>query len=321
MTRTHLAGLAATAIATVLSCTTPSLAQNGNGNGNENGNGGGPGECQLIIEPGSSRWTIESYDPYSGMPAYGQFQIAWINQGQKQCIGDVTANLNGQPYGLRSESNPSADLLPYGLVNESNGTDITPYTGAWSGPFNGPPLNVDPGERVIQTYGFSVDTQDMGADGVFQQTVTFALRRRNSVIIDGQRDVTLAINVSPSAVMGLTGAYERQGGTARIDLGELSQGGNNDPVNLWVRATRAYRVTIQSRNQGRLMQGSGEWAVPYALSLGGVSIDLANPVPFPSQPGPGLRDDSYPFVVTVGQTAGQRAGRYSDLLTLTLAPI
>jgi len=319
MKRKHFAGPAAVAMAAALAFAPVAEAQNGIGNGN--GNGNGPGECQLLIEPGSSRWTIESYDPHSGIPAYGQFQIAWINQGQKQCIGDVTVNLNGQQYGLRSQDVPTASLLPYGLVNESSGTDITPYTGSWSGPFNGPPLHVDPGERVIQTYGFSVDTQNLGADGIFQQTVTFGLRRRNSVIYDGLRDVTLAINVSASAVMGLTGAYQRHDGTARIELGELSPGRINDPVNLWVRSTRAYRVTIQSRNRGRLMQDSGEWVVPYGLSLGGVPIDLANLVPFQSQPGPGLRNDSYPFVVTVGQTAGQRAGRYTDLLTLTLAPI
>jgi len=279
-----------------------------------------PVGCLLVVEPGSSRWTIESYDPYSGQPAYGQFQVSWINQGDKKCMGDAVVRLNGEAYGMRNPAQPSMGLLYYGLVNESTSTDITPNT-TNSGQFNGPQLQVEPGERVIQTMGLSVDTQNLSGDGLFQQTVTLGLRRRNSVVYEGQADVTLAINVRPSAVMGLTGAFQRNNGVANIELGELSPGRTNDPVNLWVRGTRGYKVTIQSRNQGEMRQANGDWAVPYGLSIGGVSIDLTNPVPFQSTPGAGLRNDTYPLVITVGQTAGQRAGRYSDLLTLTLAPM
>lgn len=282
---------------------------------------GVPVGCRLLIEPGASRWTIESYDPFSGAPAYGQFQMTWINQGDKACIGDPTVTTRGEAYGLRSQTLPSSDLLRYGLVNESTGADLTPYTSSWNGQFNGPPLRVEPGQRVVQTFGLSVDVEDLGGDGLYQQTVAVGLRRRNSVIHEAERDVTLAINVRPSAVMGLTGTFQRQNGVASINLGELSPGRTNDPVNLWVRGTRGYRVVVQSRNQGRLVQSSGDWAVPYAMSLGGVPIDLTNPAPFQSTPGPGLRNDTYPLVVTVGQTSGQRAGRYSDLLTLTLAPM
>lgn len=279
-----------------------------------------PVGCLLVIEPGSSRWTIESYDPYSGQPAYAQFQVAWINQGDKKCKGDTIVQLNSEAYGMRNPVQPSMGLLYYGLVNESTGVDLTP-SAANSGSFNGPQLEVDPGQRVIQTMGLTVDTQNLSGDGLFQQTVTLGLRRRNSVVYEGQADVTLAINVRPSAVMGLTGAFQRNNGVANIELGELSPGRTNDPVNLWVRGTRGYKVTIQSRNLGEMRQSSGDWAVPYGLSVGGVSIDLANPVPFQSTPGVGLRNDTYPLVITVGQTAGQRAGRYSDLLTLTLAPM
>lgn len=280
-----------------------------------------PVGCLLVVEPGSSRWTIESYDPYSGQPAYGQFQVAWINQGDKKCMGDAVVRLNSEPYGMRNPTQPSMGLLYYGLVNESTNIDLTPSTPTTNGQFNGPQLQVEPGQRIIQTMGLSVDTQNLSGDGLFQQTVTLGLRRRNSVVYEGQADVTLAINVRPSAVMGLTGAFQRNNGVANIELGELSPGRTNDPVNLWVRGTRGYKVTIQSRNMGELRQSSGDWAVPYGLSVGGVSIDLANPVPFQSTPGAGLRNDSYPLVITVGQTAGQRAGRYSDLLTLTLAPM
>jgi hypothetical protein len=312
MTARHVAALLALSALAGLAWTTGAEAQNAAGR---------PAGCQLVIEPGSSRWTIESYDPYSGAPAYGQFQMTWINQGDQQCIGDAAVSLKGEAYGLRSQTAPSTDRLRYGLVNESSGADLTPYTGAWSGTFNGPPLRVEPGERVVQTFGLLVDTEDLGGDGLFQQTVTFGLRRRNSVVYEAERDVTLAINVRPSAVMGLTGTFQRNNGVASINLGELTPGRTNDPVNLWVRGTRGYRVMVQSRNQGRLVQSGGDWSVPYGLSLGGVPIDLANPVPFQSTPGPGLRNDSYPLVITVGQTAGQRAGRYSDLLTLTLAPM
>ena len=174
-----------------------------------------PVGCLLVVEPGSSRWTIESYDPYSGQPAYGQFQVAWINQGDKKCMGDAVVQLNSEAYGMRNPAQPSMGLLYYGLVNESTGADLTPST-ANSGSFNGPQLQVEPGQRVIQTIGLSVDTQNLSGDGLFQQTVTLGMRRRNSVVYEGQADVTLAINVRPSAVMGLTGAFQRNNGVANI---------------------------------------------------------------------------------------------------------
>jgi len=277
--------------------------------------------CRLAIEPGSSRWTIESYDPFAGAAAYGQFQMAWTNQGDQPCEGEVVTELTAEAYGLRNPLSPSAGLLRYGLVDESNGVDRTPYTAARGARHNGPLLRVEPGQRVVQTFGLLVDVEDLGGDGVYQQTVKFGLRRPNSVVVEAQRDVTLAINVRPSAVMGLTGTFQRRNGAARIDLGELTTGRTNDPVNLWVRGTRGYKISVRSENHGRLVQPGGDWAVPYALSLGGTTIDLANPVPFQSTPGDGLRNDTYPLVITVGRTDGQRAGRYSDLLTLTLAPI
>lgn len=276
-------------------------------------------DCQLRIDPQSSQWIIAAYDPFSGERATGSFQVTYVNDGDRTCRGDVSVRLNGEPYGLESTTVSSAARLPYVLVDEFEGRDLTPYGGVALGQTPRQQLVVESGQRVIRRYSVSVDDRNLGADGLFQQTVSFAVVRPN-MMVEAERQVTLALDVRPSAVMGLAGTFTRRGGVARIDMGELSEGAVSLPVSLWVRSTRGYRVDVSSENRGRLVSGSRGWSVPYSLSLGGERIDLGDPSALRSSPGGGLRDDNYPLVLQIGSVDGARAGRYSDLLTLTLAP-
>jgi hypothetical protein len=173
----------------------------------------------------------------------------------------------------------------------------------------------------MRRYRFEVDVDQLSQDGLFEQTVQFAFRSTdNRITVD--KLVVLALNVQPSAVMGLRGAFTRTDGGGRIELGELAEGGTNLPLQVWVKSTGGYRVAVSSRNKGRLVLAEdSSWWVPYRLSLGNRPINLGTGGQVESRKGPGLGEDAYDLHLQVGETARRRAGLYSDLIELTVAPI
>jgi hypothetical protein len=64
-----------------------------------------------------------------------------------------------------------------------------------------------------------------------------------------------------------------------------------------------------------------EWAVPYSLALGGQTVTLSSSaylaIRAPTLPN---SDASYTAIVTIGDVAGKRAGRYQDVITVEVHP-
>ncbi|QAY79694.1 hypothetical protein ETR14_03635 [Sphingosinicella sp. BN140058] len=110
-------------------------------------------------------------------------------------------------------------------------------------------------------------------------------------------------------------------GQALVDLGQLEEGLAQVPLQLRVQSTRRYSLNVQSRNNGRLRLGSTEWYVPYQLSLGGQSAALGTgQADISSPPTNGLTRSSLPVQFRISDPSGQRAGVYSDVITISVAP-
>jgi hypothetical protein len=275
------------------------------------------GACKLQIEPSPNAWTITGYDPLGGGGASGEFDLVLTNNGDQKCEGNVLVHLQGEPWGLQGAH---GGRLPYTLLDQFNGVDVTPNAGRSSRRQLGDTVQVDPGQRKILRYSLVVNTDNLPSDGVFQQTVFLDFQGDDGMVM-GERPISLSLNVTPSAVMGLKGAFSRNDKGARIDLGELTTGATNLPVELYVLSTRAYSVTVQSEHNGRLKLVQGDWYVPYSLTLGGQAINLATGGQLKSGPGLSLHDDSYPLGVVVGNVSNSRAGACADVLTLTVSPL
>ncbi|MGU3457098.1 hypothetical protein ACLBV5_12375 [Brevundimonas sp. M1A4_2e] len=279
--------------------------------------------CLLRIEPQLARWEIRGYDPYGGDAAFATFDIAWTNEGEAACDGEVEVNTQGLPFGLRPATGPSGrwTTLPYSLTDEYSAANLTPVAGRSQARPGGVSLALQPGARVMRRYRFEVDVDQLSQDGLFEQTVQFAFRSTdNRITVD--KLVVLALNVQPSAVMGLRGAFIRTDGGGRIELGELTEGGTNLPLQVWVKSTGGYRVVVSSRNKGRLVLAEdSSWWVPYRLSLNSRPINLGIGGHVESRKGTGMNEDAYDLQLQVGETARRRAGLYSDLIELTVAPI
>jgi spore coat protein U-like protein len=100
----------------------------------------------------------------------------------------------------------------------------------------------------------------------------------------------------------------------------LQEGPIDLPLQLYVKSTSAYRVTVSSTNQGRLRLAGTDWAIGYQLSVGSKTMDL-NKVDQIQVTRSGAHDDNYHLGVDVREVANKRAGVYSDTLTFTVAAI
>ena len=155
-------------------------------------------------------------------------------------------------------------------------------------------------------FSFTAAPSETLSAGLYSQNAFISLETPEGQTL-AEKPVTLSIEVPSAAVMGLKGEFRRTGGTATIDLGELTQGVRQLRTTLYVLSTAGYSVSVSSENRGRLRQGASEWYVPYALALGDRDMDLGR--------GGRLdvisrraRLDDYPLTISVGPTAGKRAG-------------
>ena len=273
-------------------------------------------DCQIQIDSGAQQWTLR-YDPFEQDAAAQQFDLAVVNTGDAACTVVSRVELRGETFGLSPQA--GGPRLVYNLVDESAGADVTPRSGQSARNVGARPIRLSPGERGLMRFSFAVSPSDTPSAGLYSQTTFIDLQKPNGEPL-AERPITLSVEVPSAAVMGLKGEFRRTGGTATIDLGELTQGVRQLRTTLYVLSTAGYSVTVSSENRGRLRQGASEWYVNYGLALGERDMDLAR--------GGRLevvsrraRLDDYPLTISVGPTTGKRAGDYTDILTFTVAAL
>lgn len=275
-----------------------------------------PGGCRLVIESGADQWLMR-YEPFDQDVALQEFDVAVVNHGDAPCAAVSRVDLRGEQFGLVNES--GAQRMPYALVDERGGTDVTPRAGQSARRIGVRPLNLAPGERGLIRFSFSAAPSEALSAGLYSQNAVINLETTDGQPL-AEKPVVLSLQVPSAAVMGLKGEFRRNGGAATIDLGELTQGVRQLRTTLYVLSTAGYSVSVASQNRGRLRQGASEWYVPYGLALGDRNMDLSRGgrVDVVSRR---ARVDDYPLTINVGATAGKRAGDYSDILTFTVAAL
>lgn len=275
-----------------------------------------PGGCRMVIESVADQWMMR-YEPFDQDVALQEFDIAVVNQGDAPCSAVSRVELRGEQFGLVNDA--GAQRMPYALVDERGGADVTPRAGQSARRIGVRPLTLAPGERGLIRFSFTAAPTETLSAGVYSQNAFINLETTDGRPL-AEKPVTLSLQVPSAAVMGLKGEFRRNGGTPTIDLGELSQGVRQLRTTLYVLSTAGYSVSVASQNRGRLRQGASEWYVPYGLALGGRDMDLSRGgrVDVVSRR---ARLDDYPLTINVGSTTGKRAGDYSDILTFTVAAL
>lgn len=278
---------------------------------------GAASACALTLQPAETQWMIR-HDPFTQDSVQRQFEVAVINQGEERCSGKVRVELNGEELGLRSAT--ESTLIPYALIDNRNGADLTPRAGGVSARrLNAQPIGLAPGERGQLQFTFAAAPSAVPSQGVYTQEATLVLEDDNGLPV-GARPVTLTFVVVPAAVMGLKGQFQRSNGVARFDLGELAQGPLPLTASLYVLSTGGYSVTVKSTNDGRLRLGQTDWYVDYVLGVGQNRMELLDPGSI-NVVSRRARADDYPLTVDVKSVAGVRAGDYTDELMFTVSAL
>lgn len=273
--------------------------------------GAQPG-CALAFETVPDIWVVR-YDPLAQTIAMNQFDVVLMNRGDGPCTSVLDFDLRGASLGMTRPGD--AANLSYSIISEDGPRDVTPRAGGRS-QAETKPVNFGPGDRKVLRFTLTVAASNLVTAGRYTQTAYLRASHQGRTLWT-ERPVTFAIEVAPSALMGLKGEFSRFNGMAQINLGVLNEG--SKPLNtiLYVHSTTNYAVSVTSANGGLLRQSESDWYIPYILQVGQRSMNLSQSLGWEitsTQP----RYDEYPLGITLGSVAGRRAGDYSDIVTFTV---
>lgn len=271
------------------------------------------GTCELNILPSSSSWSISGYNPFSTSPLSATYSVTFSNTGGADCRFRVAFQTQSQPFGLAG----AGQTLPYTLVDNTDNVNASPFGGTT-------PLvlqrgfTLAPGAQQTINYSYIVNLAVLPTDGDFEQDLF--IQALDGVQIVNEKPIVLTLNVAPSAVIGLRGAFlAGLHGGAYVDFGPLRPGPQLTLLALYVQSTGGYRVDVESANQGNLrLRGASQWQIPYTMAIGGNPLNLASSQHFDAPRLATARQDLLPMSFTVGDTALKRAGRYEDVITLSV---
>lgn len=272
--------------------------------------------CRLVVEAGPDQWIL-NFDPFSAAAATQQFDLSIVNRGSGPCSAVTGVALRGESFGL--ETGGGGSPIAYALIDESDGTDLTPRAGESRRRVSRRPVNLGPGERAPLRFSLTVSPTELLDAGLLSQSAFITFEHPNGTPL-AEKPVTLGVRVASAAMMGLKGEFQRNGGVATIDLGPLTEGRRSLNTALYVMSTSGYRVTVSSSNAGQLRQGNTDWQVPYTLIVGDRTLDLSTARDL-DVTSTRARTDDYALGINILSVTGRRAGEYVDTLTFTVAAI
>lgn len=274
-------------------------------------------DCALRIDSAATNWIIQGYDPFATTAPIGTFDVMFHNEGGAACAFDPIFVVDQEAFGLTQAGRTGR--VTYTLLDQFSNSNATPVSGRTIARFTQRPVVVQPRGQQLVRFQFSADEDALIADGLYTQRVTLIAQEKGRSDALAMRSFVLGVNVLPSAVLGLSGQYRRNGGQALVDLGELSEGVARVPLNVTVASTRAYRLEFVSKNNGLLKMANTDWSVPYQLMVGESTLSLASTAKYTST-GKDPTRETLPMRFMIGSVAGKRAGLYSDLITVSIAP-
>lgn len=277
----------------------------------------GGSDCRLRIDTGTTNWIVRGFDLFDNTPPQAIYSVTFINEGTAPCNFAPVFRLDSEPYGL---SSGHGRRVPYGLVDLYSQFIATPLSGRTDRSTTRRFISLAASQQQVVQFQFTVPLDYLGDDGSFVQDVILEAEQSDGRVLGG-RPLVLGINVVPSARLGLSGAFEVNGNQVSINLGQLEEGPAPVPLRLNVQSTRRYKLSVQSQNNGNLRLGASDWTVPYKVVVGertfGLSSGSSEQI---FGRGNSYRRETMPMSILVGSTAERRAGTYSDVLSISVAP-
>lgn len=271
-------------------------------------------DCRIRANAAPASWIIRGYDPFSAAAAEGTYSVTFINDGTAECVFTPTFELQDPPFGL---SKGSGKAVTYEILNLTEAQDVTPRAGRSQRLASRRELVLQPNEVRSMLYKLVAYPGNIIGAGTFTQGVTIEAQDRQFRSFGGT-SLVLGLNVLPSARIGLAGAYTVNDGLAVVNLGELKKGVAPLPLQLRVNSTGGYEISVSSANSGRLRLGSSGWSIPYTMTIGNKSANLAGARTVAGPTSAGFRRDILPIEFIIGDVSDKRAGSYTDVVSIAV---
>ena len=271
--------------------------------------------CRVAVTPSPPSWIITGYDPFSDDLAEATFNVTFTNQGSADCVFTPNFELAQPPFGM---SKGTGRRVRYSILNLTEAQDVTPRALRSQRRSGMREMTLRPRETRSILYRLVVDSNGISSAGTFTQDLTIEAQD-SSFRSFGGSPIVVGITVLPAARIGLAGAYAISDGQAMVDLGELRPGTAPVPLNLRVKSTGQYDISVSSANSGFLRLGNSNWTIPYEMVIGGKSLTLKGQETIAGNSGQGIRVDTLPMQFVIGDTSNRRAGRYSDVVSISIS--
>lgn len=273
-----------------------------------------PADCRLRVTAVPTGWFIQNYDPFGAGSPEATFSVSFVNDGSSDCRFYPFFQIDQPPFGLTASTGKPVN---YVILDITSGVDVTPRAGRTQSILSKPGFFLSPNETKTVTYKFAAEPNDINASGTFAQNVTLEAQGEAFAVYGAAR-IPLALNVLPSARIGLAGAYTLDKGRAMVDLGELREGPASVPLNLRVQSIGTYEISVSSGNAGRLRLGSTDWTVPYSITVGGRPVNLSASDTVAGQTRGIHAREHLPIEFFIGDVSKRRSGVYSDIISISV---
>ncbi|MFT3809658.1 MAG: hypothetical protein QM698_07040 [Micropepsaceae bacterium] len=271
-------------------------------------------EACVVVTPVSPGQVV--YDPTSDFPYKEKLKVAvrassGCGQGPEARIGDFSIGFvakTGQAMqfqilgngNLLGTSAATAPMQSFDLSNTD--TAILEFD-----------LKIERGQPVMTSqleFDIVYRTEDAACEGI----------ACNSPV--SLETLPIALPVEPIRIFSLSVAGAARGS---VDFGDMATG-QQRRVMLSLAATAPYRIFFDSQNDQNLVIGDGtslrpEDRVPYNIALNGVGVSEAAPYSNAAPFGTGGISLDAQLDFTIADAEGKRAGKYRDVLTITIEPL
>lgn len=270
--------------------------------------------CEARFETLTETAGVVTLDPFDPSPFERTLRVTIRNSGSDPCRLGLSATDRALGQRLLTETDVAYDLIWENLPIPNYDT-----------PVPGRELSIRPNDTreffISVQVRRPIKAQPRPTEAVFTLRL-HDLDRGDAVV--AEQDARLAANIVAVAQINIAGSsssFDRNYGISAIDFGTLETG-KRQTVYVQVRGNSSMRMTVESTNAGLLRHEAiaGAPGISYNVDILGQSFAPVTRRQFNGLLSTGLYGANIPMTLVIGQVGDVPAGRYSDVLTLSIEP-
>jgi hypothetical protein len=272
--------------------------------------------CRGQITSGTHIAGKTAYDPFSPFGVSDIYRLTITNTGAEACNYELI-------FRSRKSDPTLGGKLAYTLTDTSGASLFTNVPAAMA-PAVRTKKAVAPGASAQAEFLVKIARGQFAEPAMLEDTPhveLYALNESGQPYEPLLQESVLRINYNVDRVFSVN-VKGANASMATVHFGTLTKGAMRT-VEIQARSNLTYQLDVASDNHGALVLSpkvaGQDWKVDYTASLGGQPLSLSRGTSLhdlnPTMPGV---DASYPLTVTIGDVAQKRAGRYEDVITITI---